>query len=100
LGGPSKPGRASEKFITVYFSSSGWEASFFSSLSFWLFWNCAISATLLPKSISTGAQYVTLDNKIKCLRLAFFWGNPTNKTVTGTAHTWELLIANHLDQSL
>jgi len=30
----------------------------------------------------------------------FFFGNPTNKTVTGTAHTWELLIANHLDHSL
>jgi hypothetical protein len=29
----------------------------------------------------------------------FFWGNPTNKTVTGTAYTWELLIADHLDQS-
>jgi len=53
------------------------------------------------KSISTGAQYVTLDNKIKCLSLAgFYFGNPTNKTVTGTAYTWELLIANHLDQSL
>jgi hypothetical protein len=25
------------------------------------------------KSISTGAQYVTLDNKIKCLRLALFF---------------------------
>ncbi len=30
----------------------------------------------------------------------FLFGNPTNKTVTGTANTWELLIANHLDQSL
>jgi len=41
-------------------------------------------------SISTGAQYVTLDSKIKCLSLAgfFFSGNPTNETVTGTAHTW------------
>jgi hypothetical protein len=27
-------------------------------------------------------------------------GNPTNKTVTGTACTSELLVANHLDQSL
>jgi len=45
-------------------------------------------------SISTGAQYITLDNKIKCLRLA------TNKTVIGTAYTWGLLIANYLDQSL
>jgi hypothetical protein len=30
------------------------------------------------KSISNGAQYVTLDNKIKCLNLAVFFGNPTN----------------------
>jgi hypothetical protein len=37
--------------------------------------------------ISTGAQYVTLDNQIKCLSLAFFFGNPTDKTLTGTAHT-------------
>jgi hypothetical protein len=29
----------------------------------------------------------------------FSFGNPTNKTVIGTAYTWELLIANHLDQS-
>jgi hypothetical protein len=40
-------------------------------------------------SISTGAaEYVTLDNKIKCLSLAvfffFFLGNLTNKTGTGT----------------
>jgi hypothetical protein len=54
----------------------------------------------MDESISTGGQYVTLDNKIKCLSLAVFLGNPTNKTVTGTAYTWELLIANHLDQSL
>jgi hypothetical protein len=41
-----------------------------------------------------GAQYVTLDNKIKCLSLAgFFFGDPTNKTVTGTAYAWGLLIA-------
>jgi len=40
------------------------------------------------KSISKGAQYVTLDSKIKCLSLAFgFFGNPTNKTETGTAYT-------------
>jgi hypothetical protein len=30
----------------------------------------------------------------------FFLGNPTNKTVTVTAYTWGLLIANHLNQSL
>ncbi len=54
-----------------------------------------------PWSISTSAQYVTLDNKIKCLSLAlFFLGNPTNKTVTGTGYTWELLIVNQLGQSL
>jgi hypothetical protein len=35
-----------------------------------------------------------LDNKIKCLSLAvFFFGNPTNKTITG------LLMANHLGLS-
>jgi hypothetical protein len=28
------------------------------------------------KSISTGAQYVTLPNKIKCLSLAFFFWQP------------------------
>ncbi len=54
-----------------------------------------------PPVLSTGAQYVTLDNKIKCLiQLFFFLANPANKTVTRTAYTWELLIANHLDQSL
>jgi hypothetical protein len=50
--------------------------------------------------ISTSAQYIILDNKIKCLSLAVFFGNPTNKTVTRTAYMWGLLIANHLDQSL
>jgi hypothetical protein len=40
-----------------------------------------------PKSISNGAPYVTLDSKIKCLSLALFFGNPTNKTET--AYTWE-----------
>jgi hypothetical protein len=39
-------------------------------------------------SISYGAQYVTLDSKIKCLSLAvFFLGYPTNKTETGAAYT-------------
>jgi hypothetical protein len=34
----------------------------------------------ISKSISTGAQYVTLDNKIKCLSLAvFFWATPPIK---------------------
>jgi hypothetical protein len=50
------------------------------------------------KSISICAQYVTLDNKIKCLSLASsFFGNPTQKT--GTAYMWLLLVANQLDQS-
>jgi hypothetical protein len=41
----------------------------------------SLSASNLPKSISTGAQYVTLDNKIKCLSLAVFFlaSNPTNE---------------------
>ncbi len=51
-------------------------------------------------SISTSAQYVTLYNKIKCLSLAVFLGNPTNKTVTWTAYMWPPLIVNNLDQSL
>jgi len=38
----------------------------------------------LCKNISTDAQYITLDNKIKCVCIAVFFGNPTNKTVTGT----------------
>jgi len=46
-----------------------------------------------PKSISTGAHYVTLDNKIKCLSKAdfVFWATPPIKTGTGTANKWELL---------
>jgi hypothetical protein len=68
-------------------------------------WNTAISpishkSSAASKSTSTGAQYVTLDNKSKCLNLPFYFGNLTNKTVTGTAYMWGLLIANHLDQSL
>jgi len=47
-----------------------------------------------PKSTSTSAQYVTLDNKIKFLSLVVFIWLPTNKTVIGTACTWELLMAN------
>jgi hypothetical protein len=31
---------------------------------------------------------------------SLFFCNPTNKTETGTADMWELLIENHLDQSL
>jgi len=61
---------------------------------------CWFEFTQKYYNISTSSQYVTLDNKIKCLSLAFFFlffGNPTNRTVT--LYTWELLIANHLDQS-
>jgi hypothetical protein len=36
-------------------------------------------------------------SKFSC---AFFFGNPTNKSVTRTAYTWEQYIANHLDQSI
>jgi hypothetical protein len=60
---------------------------------------CCTSVYLTTKSISTSTQYVTLDNKIKYLSLASsFFGNSADKT--GTAFSWELLIANHLDQSL
>jgi hypothetical protein len=45
-----------------------------------------------PKSIFTGAQYVTLDNKIKMSTFScLFFGNPTNKSVSGTAYMWGLL---------
>ncbi len=30
---------------------------------------------------------MTLDSKIKCLSLAFYFDNPTNNTETGTAYT-------------
>jgi hypothetical protein len=46
------------------------------------------------KSISTGPQYITLDNEIKCLSLACFLATPPIKLQL------ELLIANHLDQLL
>jgi hypothetical protein len=38
--------------------------------------------------------------KLNVLSLPFFFGNPTNTTVTGTTCTWGLLIANHMDESL
>ncbi len=54
---------------------------------------------VVAKSISTCAQYVTLDNNN--VQLVFFvFGNPTNKTGTGTSYMWGLLIANHMDQLL
>jgi hypothetical protein len=41
---------------------------------------------MLGKSIFTGAQYVTLDNKIKCQSLdVFFLATPSKKAVTGNA---------------
>jgi hypothetical protein len=42
----------------------------------------------------------TLQHLHRCSVSCVFFGNPTNKTVTRAANTWELLIANHLDQSL
>jgi hypothetical protein len=53
---------------------------------------------IVVRASPPGAQYVTLDNKIKCLRLAvfFFLATLSNKT----AYTWGPLIANHLEQSL
>jgi hypothetical protein len=40
------------------------------------------------RSISNCAQYVTPDSKIKWLKFSCFpFGNPTNKTETGTAYT-------------
>jgi len=33
-------------------------------------------------------------------KFSCFFGQPTNKTVTRTAYTWGLLIANHLDRPI
>ncbi len=53
------------------------------------------------RSISNGAQYVTLDSKIKCLRLAvFLLAIPPIKHKLELHIRGEVLIANHLDQSL
>jgi len=51
------------------------------------------------KSISNGAQYVTLDNKIKCLSLVVFFLAITPIKLK-LHRRRELLIANQLDQSL
>jgi hypothetical protein len=83
-----------EKAITMHFRK--WNAH---ACRHFVFHN-ALHHFMLSDSICTGAQYVNLDNKIKCLSLAFFFANPTHKTVTGTAYMWELLIANHLAQPL
>ncbi len=57
---------------------------------------------LISKSISIPVLRTSLwIIKLNGLSLALlFFGNPTNKIVTGTAYVWGLLIANHLDQSL
>ncbi len=47
----------------------------------------ALHHFMLCESICTDAQYVNLDNKIKCISLALFFANPTDKTVTQTACT-------------
>jgi hypothetical protein len=83
-----------EKAITMHFRK--WNAH---ACRHFVFHN-ALHHFMLCESISTGAQYVILDNKIKCLSLAFFLANPTYITVSGTAYMWELLIANHLAQPL
>jgi hypothetical protein len=83
-----------EKAITMHFRK--WNAH---ACRHFVFHN-ALHHFMLCESIYTGAQYVNLDNKIKCLSLAFFFGNPTNKTITETTYMWGLLIANHVDQSL
>jgi hypothetical protein len=49
---------------------------------------CLCQFRHLSKSISNGAQYVSLDSKLKCLSLALFSGNSTNKTGTPCAYTW------------
>jgi hypothetical protein len=52
-------------------------------------------------SIHTGAQYGTLQKDLSHLSLlVYFFSNPTHKTERGSANRWELLIANHLDESL
>jgi len=53
------------------------------------------------RSISSGAQYVTLDSKIKCLSLAvYLLAIPPIKLKLELHIRWGLLIAKHLDQSL
>ncbi len=69
------------------------------STSLKLLFTCHTACEPALKSISTSAQYVTLDNKIKCLSLTFIFGQPDQyNTVIGTAWTWELLLTNPLDQ--
>ncbi len=52
------------------------------------------------KSICNGAQYVTLDSKIKCLSLAVFIlaTPPIKLKLTGTAYTWETTNSKPPDQ--
>ncbi len=56
---------------------------------------------IYTRSISNGAQYVTLGSKIKCLSLAvFFLAIPPIKLKLELHIRGGLLIANHLAQSL
>ncbi len=50
-----------------------------------------------PWALSMLFWIIKLNVSVQCF---FSSGNPTNKTVPGTAYMWELLIANHLDESL
>jgi hypothetical protein len=62
-----------EKAITMQFRK--WNAH---AYRHFVFYN-AFHHFMLCESISTGAQYVTLDNKIKCLSLAVFLATPPIK---------------------
>jgi hypothetical protein len=56
----------------------------------------ALHHLMLCDSISTPAQYVSLDNKIKCLSFFCFGIHADN----WNPYIWELLIANQLDQTI
>jgi hypothetical protein len=49
-----------------------------------------------PPVLSMSLRIIKLSVEVQL----FCFGNPTDKIVTGTPNTWELLIANHLDQTL
>jgi hypothetical protein len=64
-----------------------------------IYFNIKELFTVLGWRFSTGAQYVPLDNKIKCQSLAvFFLATPSIKLEL--PYMWGLLTAKHLDQSL
>jgi hypothetical protein len=46
-----------------------------------------------PPVLSMSLRIIKLSVEVQL----FCFGNPTDKIVTGTPNTWELLIANHLD---